>query len=336
MTKQTVIFYPFRDEEISYIYMMQRLISTEYCVVDYDIAKYFDIASDVRCIYLNWIENVLSTRDKIFLEEAKSKNIKIIWVFHNKFPHDEYGKESLMDNMRYMSHISDIIILHSRSSEPFIYQYVGENKAKKIFVPHINFIKKYGTFGEIVPKLDKNTFVFLALGLIRKYKNIEILIKAFNQFSMDYNAKLLIAGEASSHEYLTELEKLAEDNSNIIIHGHRISSLEMGTYLDTGDVMVFPYDIRSGMNSGAMIMGFSYCKPAIVSHIAMADEYSDALIYKYSYENEDDHINKLRGQLEKAYIEGKTDNALRGMKLYQIVKDNNSYDSVKNKLLEIL
>lgn len=333
----TVVFYPYRYYyENSYIYMMQSIIAKNFEIIDYEIAKKMDDLQYVRCLYLNWIESAIDSDDKSFISQMKQKGSKIVWVFHNRFPHDSYGNDKLRSNMEYMCQIADIIVLHSHKSDMYLEEYGSRIVARRVFVPHINFIGTYEELGRFSRELSHDTFVFSSLGLIRPYKNIELLISAFNTLSDKCNAVLLIAGEAKTQEYIRELNRLKNGNKKIIIHSGRISSLEMGTYLRASDVLVFPYDTRSGMNSGAMIMGFSYGKTAIVSRIAMADEYSDKLIYKYSYNDDEDHIRQLSNKLFQAYSDGKYQTGLKGKELHNIVEVHNSKEEVTRKILEVL
>ena len=72
----------------------------------------------------------------------------------------------------------------------------------------------------------------------------------------------------------------------------------MESYMNIADVLVLPYNVESGMNSGVMLMAFSYKTTVIVSDIAMADEYDDNLIYKYSYDDKASHIENLAKKME--------------------------------------
>lgn len=335
-----VAFYPYKINELSYINLTQQIIESEYNVIDYKDLKLeiYDLLS-VRTIYLNWLEDKLDKRDKALLTKAKFLKINIIWVFHNKITHDTNKVKESIDNIKFLINISSKIILLSHSSINYLKEYEPRLNLKKVFfIPHLDFVGDYGKLSSIKEKfeIDKNDFVFALYGRICPYKNIEILIKAFQKLNPQYNCKLIIAGKSKSEQYINEIKQLINGNKNIYLSDKYIQDLEMGAYLDLADIVVLPYNIDSGMNSGAMIMAFSYKKTVIVSNIAMADEYDDGLIYKYSYVDEKEHIDKLTQKMEEAYCEGKQRNIEKGIMLYNQVVNQNTKDLVKEKLICLL
>lgn len=338
--KKKIAFYPFTLNQLTYINLTQQIIESKYDVIDYLDLKtgLYDLLS-VRSIYLNWIEDKLDNDDKRLLEIAKSLHINIVWIFHNKVTHDTKKVDKSINNIQFLIKISSKIIVLSHSSVKFLKEYVPALNMRKVhFIPHLEFIGDYGDFGQVkdIIPIGNDDFVFALYGRICRYKNIEILIKAFQQMDASYKCKLVIAGRSESKDYVDELRDLINGNAKIILLDKYIQDLEMGSYLNLADTLVLPYNVESGMNSGAMIMAFSYKTTVIVSDIAMADEHDDNLIYKYSYSNEDDHIEKLAKKMEEAYCEGKQKNAEKGLKLYNQVLVENAKEKVKDELLCLL
>ena len=84
-----IAFYPYEDSSNEYIVMMRDIIRDYAELVDYKFVQKGLISFyNISTIYLNWIENDWTSADEKFLAKAKRHGIKIIWVFHNKIPHD--------------------------------------------------------------------------------------------------------------------------------------------------------------------------------------------------------------------------------------------------------
>lgn len=338
--RKIVAFYPFQKRGVSYIYNMQSMIESKYEVIDYRLLKKFHIdLLTVRTIYLNWIENDLEEDDIKLLKEAKRHRVKIIWVFHNKASHDAELRQKSIENIKFLTQVSDKIILHSKTSVNILKEYNSNiNLKKTVYVEHPEFIGQYGTLkckNNMMLK-EETGFVFGLYGNIRPYKNIEILINAFLRLDDNYKCRLVITGSCTDKEYLDKLFRLKGNDERIVIHTHFIEDMEMQTYLDYADVLVLPYSYASSMNSGAMLMAFSYQKTVIVPDICMAEDFPEDLIYKYHYENEQEHIEVLYHKVEEVYNAGRQEIAMKGKKLFDIVKKDYNRDCVKEKLLRLV
>lgn len=95
---------------------------------------------------------------------------------------------------------------------------------------------------------------------------------------------------------------------NIILKPGFVSNADMEAFLRCSDVLVLPYNMTSSMNSGAMIMAFSYGKTAIVPRIAMADDISnEKLAFVYDYETDEENCIALKENMEQAFHIGKNE-----------------------------
>lgn len=333
--RNLVAFYPYYSDG-EYIQKMRYFIETMHKVIDYKSLKegLYGL-SQVRTIYLNWIENELDEQDIQLLRKAKILKINVVWVFHNRLTHDAKDTEKSISKIKFLMGISNKIILHSKKSIEFLREYNKHlDTGKAVYIPHPEFTGEYDFYGHIKP--DEKLFTFAIYGLVRPYKNIELLINAFKKLKEKEKCRLIIAGKPVSSVYAERLKGLAGKDVNILFVMRRISALEMGSWLNATDVLVLPYSIKSSMNSGVMIMAFSYKKTVIVSRIAMAEEFPDDLIYKYSCQNEQESEECLREKMELAYVCGKEKNAEKGKRLFEIVRTQNANELVKRKLQEIV
>lgn len=337
--RNIVAFYPYSLCQTSYIYTMQGFLESKYKVIDY-----FDLLNgvydlwEIRSIYLNWPENMVKDKDIRLIKKAKCYGVKIVWVYHNKIPHDSDITDMVTRNTRFLIKISDVIIIHSRQSVEILKQFEPKLKYEKVrFLAHPEFVGDY--FGYAHPDKtpgNKDCFLFAFYSLIRPYKNIEILINAFNRLNKSYDCRLVIAGYSPSEEYFSSLKEIAQNNDKVTLCSQYINSLEMAVYLEQADILVLPYSYKSAMNSGTMIMAFSYKRTVIVPDICMANDYDDSLIYKYTYGDEENHIQELHKKMEMAYKDGKERCREKGEKLYNIVTQDNAKNKVKEELISIV
>ena len=337
--RNIVAFYPYSLCQTSYIHTMQGFLESKYEVIDYfDLLDGFYDLREIRSIYLNWPENMIKDNDIRLIKKAKLCGVRIVWVYHNKIPHDSDKTDMVVRNTKFLIKISNIIIIHSRQSVEVLKQFEPKFKLDKVkYLGHPEFAGDY--FGYMqTDKLQKHNdhFLFAFYSQIRPYKNIEILINAFNRLDKSYECELVIVGQSSSEEYFNSLKAISMDNDRITLISHYINSLEMAAYLERADILVLPYSYKSAMNSGTMIMAFSYKRTVIVPDICMANDYDESLIYKYTYGDEENHIHELQKKMEAAYKDGKEQCWGKGEKLYNIVVHDNAKDKVKKELISIV
>ena len=109
--------------------------------------------------------------------------------------------------------------------------------------------------------------MLLFFGFIRKYKGLDILLKAMaDKRIQDANIKLLIAGEFYGDQkmYADLIENLGIKNS-LILHTDFIPDREVRNYLCAADAVVQPY--RNATQSGVTPLAYHFEKPMIVSNV---------------------------------------------------------------------
>lgn len=311
MTKKYIVYYPNPGGNIRenlYVGRMIDVLSEHYQVVGLEnISNDINKIKQVKCIILNWMESQLDSRLKRRLYLYRLCKVKIYWVFHNKVPHDCEDLQQIK-NVRWLADFCDNIILLSETSRKYLPHY-KRNEKKGMLVPIINYTDAYPE----CPKRDirreynisEGKIVFTFLGLLRPYKNIDLIIKAFQELDLP-DAFLLIAGKIQSKKVGSNLLELAAKNEKIVLHLGYVSNGEMEAYLRASDILVLPYDMTSSMNSSAMIMAFSYGRTVIIPQIAMAEDIIDsniALIYNCSTKEE--NYDALKIEMYKAYKAGR-------------------------------
>lgn len=337
--RKTIGFYPYKPFDDDYCGMMQGFLSQKYRIIDYTHIRDGVISvNEISCIYLNWLEGYMQDSDFAILREAKKSGTKIVWVFHNKAPHDLDIKETIILQIKFLIEISDLIILHSKNSKKYLDSYTtGYNNNKVYYIPHPDFMDIYYRGVNLRDKFGLgDNFVYLIQGNLAHYKNLELLIDIFKDLNKEISdISLIIAGREDQVGYADMLRERA-GNDSIIIVNKRISSIEMGSFLEACDVMVLPYAYESSMNSGVMIMSFSYGKTVIIPDISMADDFDEQLIYKYHYDNDLDHRKKLYDEMLRAFKDGRNTVRNKGEELREIIKQYYSKEYVRQELLMLV
>jgi|SRR5690554_246154 len=120
-------------------------------------------------------------------------------------------------------------------------------------------------------KDDDNILLFF--GYVRKYKGLDLLLKALPEVIASYpNTKLLIVGEfyddpASYNKIINELN--LQDNVRII--NRFVKNEEVGLYYSLADLVILPY--RSATQSAVLNVSYSFLKPVIATRVGGLEEF---------------------------------------------------------------
>lgn len=316
-----------------YVSNMIGILEEDYHVTG-ELAALPDLLSmlGTKAVFLNWVENGgLDTGMKSKLMAHKLFGAKIIWVFHNKYPHDVIPNKANTRDMDWLARHSNVIMLHSKSSRAYIPN-PSKNGKKAVYVPHILYDphgKKTDTkMLKAEYGIGERDFVYTIFGRIRPYKNIESGIEAFKKMNAA-NAKLLIAGAPANVRYARKIKGLCEGNSDIILDLQYFPDARLDSLIDISDVILLTHTDKSSMNSGVMIQSFSRGKTVIAPDICMARDLKKYKFF-YMYESFPDKA------MMKAYTNGKEINKRMGEMARIHMCKNNSREIVKKSIGKIL
>lgn len=336
MEKKYIIYEPNPGGNIRdnvYVVRMIDILSQYYQVVGIE-----NISNDpyklrqVKCVILNWTEYHLNAYLKRRLYLYKLYNIKIFWAFHNRVPHD-FTDQRQVENVSWLANFCDRIILLSEASRKYLPGY-RRNGKKARYVPLVNYCGAFPNTNKDIRKIygiSEESVVFSFLGKIRPYKNIDLIIKAFQELDLS-NAFLLIAGGIQDSRYNSTLLRQAEINQRIVIVPGYISNGEMVAYIQASDALVLPYNKTSSMNSGAMVMAFSYGRTVIVPQIAMAEDLEEEIAFIYDYSTQEENYKHLKEQISKAYMTGRKGLIDMGKKAKEYTEKHNGETQVIESL----
>ncbi len=160
-------------------------------------------------------------------------------------------------------------VVHSEHDRKLIASHYHISEERITVIPH-GLYDHYPVLSKEKMKAGlgvQNSFVFLFFGLIRPYKGVKTLIRAFEKLPSDIKlqSKLYIVGEAWEDSDSIVGAATSPDAERINLINRYVSDEEIPTFFSAADALVLPY-IRASQ-SGVAHIGISYGMPIIASQV---------------------------------------------------------------------
>lgn len=352
MNKIVSCYFPYRVNNNPYAKNIMNILKEKDIEVIPFKTSLISLKNMKKCkIYnLNWFENIeQKTKNKQLLEYItksalliwlKLNRKKIIYTLHNRVPHNSSGNKFSLLLMRKLVKYSDrIVIMCKESFEVLENLELKEKDNNKIYkIIHPSYFRNYDlSIKENLRnkfKIKDEDLVFMFIGSISPYKNIELLIDVFKE-NFNAGVKLLIVGKPCSSKYKEQLINQIGSVNNIVTVFEYIPDEMIVRYYNTCDVVVLPYSKKSSLNSGAIHLSFTLGKTVTCPNIGSIKELTDtSFVYKYDYNSQDEHKMNLSKILIKIYNEYSLDHTVinkKGQIAQNYLKINHS-DAIISKL----
>ena len=197
----------------------------------------------------------------------RNNNTRVVSILDNIIPHEHRIGDRLF--ARYFVNSIDGFVAMSQSvlndTETF------DKKKPKIFSPH----PLYDNFGKYVSreeaiqhlKLDPSMRYILFFGLIRDYKGLDWLLRAFADKRLEgTNIKLIVAGEFYNNaEQYDTLERELDIQERIIWHREFVPDEEVRYFFSAADLIAQPY--KSATQSGVTQIAYHFERPMLVTNV---------------------------------------------------------------------
>ena len=259
----------------------------------------------VDVVWLNWYENFSGRNRAYYLYHAvrrllkllifKCCGTKIIYTVHNRQPHEtQYSALNRLFYKCVFSLVDNIVILSDLTRD--VIKEIGGKKfsGKIIKIPHPTYLcpkKKYQD--------NPEGFTVLFFGLLRPYKNIEMLLSVAASHP---EINFVIAGAALDLNYADSLKKAASGLNNVHLILRRLTDEEINKLMDEASVLALPYDLKSSLNSGAAMFALSKGLNVVIPNIGTILELSNRdKVYGYDYNNDSEHQSKFENALMSAF-----------------------------------
>jgi glycosyltransferase involved in cell wall biosynthesis len=162
-------------------------------------------------------------------------------------------------------------ITHSESDKKLVAERYAIPSDKIHVIPH-GLYDQYGDLLDIKKARNdlsiREEFVILSFGLIRKYKGIPNLIKAFELLPPEIleKSRLLIVGEIwEDRKELLDQIIASSSHDRITLVDEYVPDEKVNLYFSAADIVVLPY-LRASQ-SGIAHIAMSYGKPVVVSEV---------------------------------------------------------------------
>lgn len=230
--------------------------------------SYKTIYNKPKVIHIQWLRIPLF-EIVLYSFVKKISGTKIILTAHNTSPHDK-GKLAVAVSYLWYRFV-DFIIVHNEKTRNELIKEISNLADKIIVVPHgviqlpqpSSIENIDDRLRQVVRRKRDNVTVIGFLGVLGKYKGIDILIKAWineKKLNQNENIILLIAGRRGG----AKLDKIKQFN-NVVLVIKELSDSEFSYCLNNVDLLVMPYLKIS--HSGLLSTAIATKTPVIVSNI---------------------------------------------------------------------
>jgi D-inositol-3-phosphate glycosyltransferase len=215
----------------------------------------------------HWMPFMAMSLGGIVKRLGRDRPFPVIAVCHNVVPHEKQAGWKFL-NRRLLKRCDGFVVL-SRSVLDELSMF--SDSEFKVYVPH----PAYELFGDAVQRedavrymgLDPGGKYLLFFGLVRKYKGLDLLLRAFALVKDSLvDLKLVIAGEfyGEKQEYLDLISNLGI-GERIVLHDRFIPSREVKYYFSLADLVVQPY--RTATQSGISQIAYHFGVPMLVTGV---------------------------------------------------------------------
>jgi glycosyltransferase involved in cell wall biosynthesis len=217
-------------------------------------------------LHYQWV--LVPTLDRLMFKRFQVMGIPLVYTAHNILPHEErrWHRKEYASLYKTVSQI----IVHSKSNRRELMETFTLDAAKIYVIPQGNFSDFSGEAlsreeAKQMLGIDSKQRVILFFGLIKRYKGLEYLIRAFPLVKDRLpRTKLLIVGKPN--EDFSPYENLVADlgiMEDVITHLRFIPHKEVVVYFCAADVVVLPY--LKTYQSAVLFTAYTFGRPVIAT-----------------------------------------------------------------------
>lgn len=189
---------------------------------------------------------------------------KVVCQIDNVEPHESHIIDKPC-NYYYLRGVDGFVYM----SEQVHRELKSYTSAPAIFSPHPMF-ENFGTAIDRTEAcrrigVDAEQDYTLFFGLIRDYKGLDMLLRAWAKWMPD-DRKLLVAGEfyTSRESYVALIDELGLKD-RVVLHDRFIADEDVCCYFSVADCLVLPY--RSATQSGVTQIAYNFSLPMLVTNV---------------------------------------------------------------------
>ncbi|HJR90768.1 MAG TPA: glycosyltransferase [Aeromicrobium sp.] len=201
------------------------------------------------------------------LDGFRAAGGKLIWTIHNVLPHDARYHDLEIEMANAILHHADLVHLLSKETLDLVDGVYDIDEDRVVIVEHNSFA---GIYPQWITRdgarerlgIGPSEKVLIVLGGIRPYKGIERMLDVFDELTdEDPSLRLLIAGSASNHPEIAELEERCLARPRILFQFKHLPDAELQAWFAAADVAVLPY--VNILNSSAFQLAPTFGLPVV-------------------------------------------------------------------------
>jgi glycosyltransferase involved in cell wall biosynthesis len=218
-----------------------------------------------RLLVMQWWHPFFAPAYASVARRLRHRGVPVLMICHNVLPHESSRLDGALVRLGLGS--ADAFVVHSET----------DREALRRLFPHkphaLTRLPAFGFFArgrvsrdEARAILGVQGPVVLFFGLVRRYKGLDVLLRAVARARPQLPVTLLVVGEF--YEERSRYEKLRHElglEEQVRFVDRYVPNEEVETYFRAADVVVLPY--RSATQSAIVQIALSFQRPAIVTQV---------------------------------------------------------------------
>jgi beta-1,4-mannosyltransferase len=203
----------------------------------------------------------------VLISLARLRRTRVVWTAHNFRSHENnHPRFEKVFWKLYVRLLDGVLFLSEASRVEGLVRHPTLRDVPTAVTPigHYRGVYPAGATREDARRqlgLPEDAPTILFLGLIRPYKGVEELIKAFARVPSP-QARLVVAGRPLTDSLRAHLARLAATDPRVSMHLHFVPDNRLQYYFAAADLVVLPY--RKILNSASALLALSFGPPVLV------------------------------------------------------------------------
>ena len=210
------------------------------------------------------------------VEALQARGARLVWTVHNVMPHECRFPDEEAAFRQELADRADVIHVMCERTAEFVSAYYTLPPEKMRVVAHPAYIDVYPNIydqararAELGLKPEHTVFGFI--GGIRPYKGVDRLLDAFDRVAQTKpESRLIVVGPPGRFPEIEAMAERCEADPRIIGNFNRIADADLQLYMNASDVVMLPH--RSVLNSGSVMLAFSFARPVIAPAVGCVGE----------------------------------------------------------------
>lgn len=202
---------------------------------------------------------------------------RLVHTAHNALPHVRKAWHRRF--YRWWYGCTDLLLVLSRTVEQDIVGSLGAKPRRLACIPHGPYTRLHGLYGQPLTQaqaranlgLPEEGFWILQFGILRTYKGLDVLLRAFARLidAAEDRAgiRLVVAGGGAQMDFQRHRQMLTASGceDRVLWLDRHLTDAELCLCLQASDVAVFPY--RHVSQSGALMLAMTFGLPSVYSDL---------------------------------------------------------------------